>query len=79
MDTKVQRQKALEYIYQHGRMTQKDADTIGIGRLSARIWDLKHIHNWDIPTVYEKNSHNNGRHAVYHMSARDYERMEAGD
>lgn len=79
MKTEVQCRKVLEYIQENGSITQRDANTIGVGRLSARVWDLIHLKGWDIPKTMEKNDHNSGRHAVYYMSARDYERMEAGD
>lgn len=79
MTTQVQRRKVLEYIAAHGSITQAEAFRIGIGRLSARVWDLHHTYGWDLPKTMEKNKNNSGRHAVYHMSAKDMERMEAGD
>ena len=36
-----QEQKILEYINEHGSITQRDAVMLGCYRLSARIFDLK--------------------------------------
>ncbi len=43
MKTEVQCRKVLEYIQEHGSITQRDANTIGVGRLSARVWDFIHL------------------------------------
>lgn len=41
MSRTTQAQKVLNFIRQHGSITQRDAVNIGVYRLSARIYDLK--------------------------------------
>jgi hypothetical protein len=37
-----QNEKILTHMMRHGAITQRDAYKMGIYRLGARIWDLKH-------------------------------------
>ena len=37
-----QEQKIDLYLKRHGSITQRDAIFLGISRLGARIWDMKH-------------------------------------
>lgn len=37
-----QRTDVFRYMKEHGEITQRDAFALGVYRLGARIWDLKH-------------------------------------
>lgn len=52
----------LEYIREHGSITDVEAyEGYGIRRLSARIWDLRHIHGIEIKDAWEYKYDNRGK------------------
>lgn len=70
-----QKQKVILYLYDRGSLSQKEAYELGIGRLASRVSELRK-RGWNLPKEMVKNEHNNGRYAVYHLSALDMERVE---
>ena len=61
-----QTMKLLRYLKEHKQITQKDAyfEPLHIGRLSARIWDLRAM-GYNIRTVNKRGG------AVYILEAED--------
>lgn len=63
-----QNKQILRYLQTHKRgLSPADAvQKFQCYRLGARIHDLREL-GWDIRTDYEKNVHNDGRHARYFL------------
>lgn len=66
-----QSEKIMEYLREHGEITQRDAIGFGCYRLGARIWDLKAAGvNIDTEIRAVKNADGSRSHiAVYKLPA----------
>lgn len=70
--------KLLNYMLHHGSVTTGEAFLkLGISRLSARIWDLRHD-GYDIPSKMISVETRDGSAHVssYYLSERDKERLK---
>lgn len=62
---KSQKERVLDYMRAHDGITTLDAFDLGITRLSARIWDLKHKDGIAIEKVTEKGKTRYGTACTY--------------
>ena len=56
----------LKHLMEHGSITENEgSDLYHIGRVGARIWDLRHTHDVEITTLRVENIYSSGSHAKW--------------